>query len=134
MKKTLYPRKIKYNPQKSKDLPGLFITCLKKEKHVKTLKKRLQRVWSNTYKHYTQKSVSMIPHHIKFLLAVYEEDLTLRLDKLTHSTLVHRLGWGGGGNCHFFIVVHPDEWRRTDDGVGRRESPVPSVSSVCKTS
>ena len=42
MKKTLYPRKIKYKPQKSRDLPGLFITCLKEEKHVKALKKKLE--------------------------------------------------------------------------------------------
>jgi len=95
MKEILHPRKIKYNPQKSRDLPGLIITCLKEQKHVKALGKKLQRAWSNTYKQYTQKCVSMIPYCIKFLLAVYEDDLTLRLDnfKPQHTAAKPRLGW-----------------------------------------
>lgn len=66
-----------------KERPSRLVTCLKELKHRKPCeKKELQKALSNTYKHYTQMLVTVIPYCIKYLLPVYEEDLTLRLDNL----------------------------------------------------
>lgn len=96
MKKTFYSRKVKCNPQKSRHVPGLFMTCLKEENTCKSLGKKV-REGLVQYIQTLQTEISVhdtLPH--RGFLAVYEDDLTLRLDtfKPQHITPQARLGYG----------------------------------------
>lgn len=51
----------------------------------------------------------MIPYCIKFVLISMKKTWFSGWTNLSYSSLLCSLDWTVGGNCHFFIVIHPDE-------------------------
>lgn len=96
MQKKICPRIIKYNVQERKGLPSLFITCLKEEKQLTDVKKKLTKdLLQYIKKLHIEVGVHDTLLH-KVCLDIYEEDLIFWLDKfeLQFTTLQSRLDCG----------------------------------------
>lgn len=83
--------------------------------------------WSNKYKNDTQQFMTMVAY-CKIFTSCLLRRSGFQAGQI--QATAHSLDWAMGRNYHAFVVVHPDECRRTSDAAGRRKSSAISKQPV----